>query len=162
IVPRLMAAGADMSRIHSVDGVRGADGKLLPFCLSYYQQLEQKLEENPNIRLVVIDPAGAFIGRSGVDDHKDSELRTLLGPLAELADRKKVTILLVKHFNKGVSFKAAYRVSGSAGYVNAVRAAFVMAPDADDPEKKLLLPIKFNLGKTPKALACRAEEIGAE
>jgi hypothetical protein len=160
IVPRLMAAGADLKRVHFVDGVRGPDGKLMPFCLSYYQQLEQALEEHPEIRLIIIDPAGGFIGK--VDDHKDSELRTLLGPLADLADRKKVSILLVKHFNKGVSVKAVYRVSGSQGYVNAVRAAFVVAPDDDDPEKKLLLPVKFNLSRMPSGLGAKAEDIDPE
>src|SRR5207244_482487 len=82
------------------------------------------LQARPEGRLVVVDPAGAYIGKSGIDDHKDSDLRALLGPLAELAARHAVTILLVKHLNKGVTAKAVHKVGGSVGYVNAVRAAF--------------------------------------
>jgi hypothetical protein len=162
VVPRLLAAGADLSRVFRVDGVRGDDGKVQPFCLSYYDAIERELEARPNVRLVVIDPAGAFIGRSGVDDHKDTELRTLLGPLSELAARRRVTIVLVKHLNKGATLKAVHKVSGSAGYVNAVRAAFVVAPSEQDPELKLMLPLKFNLGPRPEGLSFRLEPLPPE
>jgi hypothetical protein len=115
--------------------------------------MEAYLDQNPSIRLIVIDPAGAFIGRSGVDDYNDSELRSLLGPMAELAARRNVLIILVKHLIKGATSKAVHKVGGSAGYVNTVRAAFVVAPDPDEPAKKLFLPLKFNLGPLPSGLA---------
>jgi hypothetical protein len=115
--------------------------------------MEKELENRPNVRLVVIDPAGSYIGRSGIDDHKDSELRALLDPLAEVAARRNVTIILVKHLVKGATARAVHKVSGSAGYVNAVRAAFVIAPASDNPDRKLFLPLKFNLGPWPAGLA---------
>jgi hypothetical protein len=158
VVPRLLAAGADLSRIHRIDGVNSS-GEPLPFSLAHYEQLEQELKARPNVRLVIVDPAGAYIGRSGVDDHKDSELRALLGPLSDLAAKYGVTIILIKHLNKGVTAKAVHKVSGSAGYVNAVRAAFVVSPADDDPEKKLLLPLKFNIGPRPSGLAYRLQSL---
>jgi putative DNA primase/helicase len=97
-----------------------------------------------------------------VDDHKDSELRALLGPLAELAARRHCTIILVKHFTKGATAKAVHKVSGSAGYVNSVRAAFIIVPDAEDEQKKLFLPIKFNIGPKPSGLAYRLQPLSAE
>lgn len=151
IVPRLHAAGADLNHVHHLDGIRGADGKVLPFSLAHYQQLQEHLEDNPSIRLVVIDPAGAYIGRSGVNDHQDSELRSLLGPLCELAEARDVTILLIKHLHKGATARAVHKVSGSTGYVNAVRAAFLVAPDPDQKNVGLFLPLKFNT-KRPKGL----------
>jgi RecA-family ATPase len=114
VVPRLMAADADPRRIRRVDGIRGIDGKVLPFCLAYYQQLEEELVQRRDVRIVIIDPAGAYVGRSGIDDHKDSELRALMDRLAELAARRRVTILLVKHFNKLNSARALHRISGSS------------------------------------------------
>ena len=54
-----------------------------------------------------------------------------------------------------------YRVAGSAGYVNAVRAAFVLIPDAQDEDLKLFLPIKFNVGRKPKGLSFRIESLDA-
>lgn len=161
VVPRLLAAGADLTRVRRVDGVRGADGKPTPFSLAHYERLAEELAERPGVRLVVIDPAGAYIGAAGVDDHKDSELRSLLGPLAEMAARHRVTILLVKHLNKGVTAKAVHKVSGSAGYVNAVRAAFLVVPHPTDGEKKLFLPLKFNIGRKPDGVAFRLTALPA-
>jgi hypothetical protein len=155
VVPRLLSAGADLSRIHRVDGITTEDGKPAPFTLAHYVEMEAELTKRPDVRLVVIDPAGAYIGKSGVDDYKDSDLRGLLGPMAELAARRQVTIILVKHLIKGATAKAVHKVGGSTGYVNTVRAAFVVAPDKDDENKKLLLPIKFNLGPRPDGLAYR-------
>jgi hypothetical protein len=153
VVPRLLSAGADLTRIRKVDGILTKDGKLAPFSLAHFERMEQELIERPGIRLVVIDPAGAYVGRSGVDDYNDSELRSLLGPMAELAARQRVTIVLIKHLVKGTTAKAVHKVGGSAGYVNTVRAAFVIAPDGEETDKKLFLPIKFNLGPRPGGLA---------
>lgn len=160
IVPRLLALGADLGKIHRVDGVTAEAGKKPPpFSLAHYTALEQELNDRPEVRLVVIDPAGAYIGRAGCDDHKDSELRSLLGPLAELAARRQVSIILVKHLNKGVNAKAVNKVSGSTGYVNAVRAAFLIAPDPEDNDRKFLLPLKFNIGSPPQGVVYRLQAL---
>ena len=36
----------------------------------------------------------------------------------EMAAKMRVTVVIVKHLNKGVNAKAVHKVSGSAGYVN--------------------------------------------
>jgi hypothetical protein len=162
VVPRLLSAGADLARVFRVDGVKTKDGKPAAFSLAHFDAIEEELLARPDIRLVVVDPAGAYIGKSGVDDYNDSELRSLLGPLAELAARRQVTILLVKHLVKGATAKAVHKVGGSAGYVNSVRAAFVVAPDPEDEHRKLFLPLKFNLGPHPSGLAYRLQPLGPE
>jgi hypothetical protein len=161
VLPRLLALGADVARVHRLVGVRGADGQLSAFTLAHFQELEEKLEDCPGIKLVVIDPAGAYVG-SGVDDHRDNELRALLGPLAELAARRRVTILLIKHFNKAPTLKAVQKIGGGVGYVNAVRAAFVVLPDQEDEDRALVLPAKFNVGRRPKGLAFRRVGLSPE
>jgi RecA-family ATPase len=155
IAPRLLAAGADLGRVHFLQGVKQAKGKPAPFSLLHYQQLEKTLADNPTIKLVVIDPAGAYIGGTGVDDHKDSELRSLLGPLCDLAARMGVTVLLIKHVTKGVTSKAVQKVSGSSGYINAVRAAYLIAPDPEDKERSFFMPVKNNLVRHPLSLCYR-------
>lgn len=149
IVPRLLACGADHSRVKFVKGTDGGTDKAGnhltgAFTLANFRELEETLEDNPTIRLGVIDPAGAYIGRTRVDDHKDSELRSLLGPLAEVAARRSVTIILVKHLSKSASASAIDRVSGSVGYVNACRAVFLVTPDPTEPGRTLFLPGKGN------------------
>jgi hypothetical protein len=154
--PRLLAARADCRKIHEIN----VSGNNPSFSLANCEPLRRWLKEHPACRLVVIDPAGAYIGRTGADDHKDSELRALLGPLSELAAEMEVTIVLVKHFNKGANLKAVHKVTGSVAYVNAVRAAFCVAPEtADENSRRLLLPLKFNLQLKPKPLAYHIRQI---
>lgn len=153
VVPRLVTVGGDRSKVRRVDGVETGGETPGTFSLAHFERLAEDLEDNPAVKLVIIDPAGAYIGGAGVDDHKDSELRSLLGPLADLAAKRKVTVLLVKHLNKGATAKAVHRVGGSAGYVNAVRAAFVVAPDPNHRHRKLFLPLKFNIAKKPAGIA---------
>jgi len=155
IVPRLLAADADLSRIHRVDGVQAEKGEPHQFDLACYQQMKVQLRRYPEIRLVVIDPAGAYVGRTHIDDHKDSELRSLLDPLCGMAEQTNVTIMLVKHMNRNAGARAIHRVSGSSGYANTVRAVFAVVPDRDDDDVKLLLPAKFNLGPWPSGLMLR-------
>jgi hypothetical protein len=144
IMPRLLAHGADPRRVHRIEE-RDEKGKAQEFSLASYRRLESTLRKHPNIRLVVIDPAGAYIGRAGCNDHHDSELRALLSPLAETAAQRNVCICLVKHLNKGVTAKAVHKVSGSTGYINVVRGAYLILPDPDREGTRLLLPLKNNL-----------------
>jgi hypothetical protein len=154
VVPRLIALEADLNRCHRVDGSIGADGKVAPFSLAHFHAIGQELQRRKEVRLIVIDPAGAYIGNSGIDDHKDAQLRALLGPLAEVAASHDVCIVLVKHLNRNTAAKAVNRVMGSAGYVNTVRAAFLVAPDVAN-DRRLVLPMKANLTSSRKGFAFR-------
>lgn len=164
IIPRLAALGADLRNILRIRGVRmKAGGELLDFNLGHFSQLKHLLNSNPDIHLAVIDPAGAYIGRAGINEHKDAELRQILDPLNEIANETGATILLIKHLNKSAGASAVQRVSGSVGYVNAVRFAYMIAPDPDDQNRKLMLPIKANVlpaGQT--GLAYRMLQIPAD
>lgn len=65
-------------------------------------------------RLVVIDPISAYCGN--VDTHTNSDVLSLLAPLAQLAARRRIAILAVPHFTKGVGNKAVYRAMGSLAF----------------------------------------------
>lgn len=61
----------------------------------------------------------------------------------------------MKHLVKGATTRAVHKVSGSAGYTNAVRGAYVVAPSREDEQLKFILPVKFNLGPPPSGRAFR-------
>lgn len=144
IVPRLMAAGADLERIHFITGLVGDQGEGVSlWSLENYEALQSELEANPAVKLVIVDPASAFAGRAGIDGHKDAELRSILGPLSDLAAKYAVTILLVAHIRKADAGKAVRCVLGSVAWVNAVRAAWIVVEG--EGEQRLFLPIKSNL-----------------
>ena len=83
IAPRLDAAGADSSQVHALTSVRSIDGKDRHLDLSRdLPQLEAAIRQVRPL-LVVIDPLSAYLGKT--DTWKDSEVRSLLSPLAAMA-----------------------------------------------------------------------------
>jgi hypothetical protein len=61
--------------------------------------LEEAVAATSDCRLVVIDPISAYCRKA--DSHKNADIRGLLGPLAELAQRAHVAVFAVTHLNKG-------------------------------------------------------------
>jgi RecA-family ATPase len=103
IRPRLDAAGADLSRVHVLDAVRVtlADGVLSEKCFSLETDiaaLESALLQNPDVRLIVIDPLSAYLG--GTDSHSNAEIRGLLSPLGAMAARRGVAVSAITHLRK--------------------------------------------------------------
>lgn len=155
LVPRLLAHGADMERIHLAEGVLAPGAEKKPFTLADVEPLTLWLEQHPACKLVVVDPATAFVGAAGIDDHRDAELRSLLGPLAVMAAARDVCVVLILHINKAAAQSAVNRVLGGVGYVNAARAAYLVVPAREDPDMRLMLPIKSNLSPDRKGLKYR-------
>jgi hypothetical protein len=153
IVPRLLAAGADLLRVHFLEGVStGRNGWPSQWSLAHHTDLDNHLAVNRAIRLIIIDPASAFAGLAGIDGHKDADLRALLGPLADIAACFGVTILLVAHLGKNETSKAVSRVLGSVGWVNAPRSVMIVAEHEEDGDTRLLLSIKKNLAPHGRGL----------
>jgi len=155
IRPRLDVAGADCARIIALHGVRYADGKQELFKLpDHLTVLSDTIAQLPDCRLVVIDPVSAFLGET--DSHNNSEVRGVLAPLANMAAEHGVAVLAVTHLNKGTG-SAINRSIGSIAFVAAARAAYLVARDRDDFERRLLLPVKNNLGSDQGGYAFRLE-----
>lgn len=154
IRPRLDAAGADVSKVHFIDGVDSTrEGEIDPFELARDTRLlRDHIEATPDVRLLVIDPVSAYIGQ--VDDHRNSEVRGLLRPLADLAHETGVAIVLVTHLNKCVG-EAINRVIGSIAWAAAARAAWAVIRDPDDEKRRLLLCLKNNIGLESLGMAYR-------
>ena len=129
IRPRCEAMGGDLRRIRVVTAVQ-RDGREGFFSLgSDLAALEQELER---VALLVVDPIDAYVG-TGIDSHRAAAIRSLLGPLASMADRTAVAVLAVQHLTKGGRDRAIYRPQGSIGYIAAARTALLVAADPDDP-----------------------------
>jgi hypothetical protein len=99
IVPRLLAAGADIGRVHIVSAVRNPDESRRVINLQYdLDLLERKIAKIGNVVLVVVDPVSSYLGKA--DSHKNSEVRSVLEPLSDMADCARVAILSITHFSK--------------------------------------------------------------
>jgi RecA-family ATPase len=162
LVPRLIAAGADRSKIHIIEAVRGEDDKgRRTFNLQTdLQLLEAKINEIGDVLVISIDPASAYMGK-GVDSHNDQAVRTVLAPVAEMASRLDVAIISIMHFNKGNSqagTKVMHRFMASVAFVAAARVAFAAIRDPDDDTRHLFLHAKNNLAPPAPGLAYRIEQ----
>jgi putative DNA primase/helicase len=160
IVPRLIAAGADRERVHIVSGVRNADGSRRALDLqSDLALLEQTIIEIGDVMLIVIDPVSSYLGRA--DSHKNAEVRGVLEPISEMAERTRVAVLSVTHFSKtgaNTTTKALHRFIGSIAFTGAPRAAFAVVDDAEHDGRRLFLHAKNNLSAEPQGLAYRLEQ----
>jgi putative DNA primase/helicase len=159
IVPRLLAAGADLNRVHVVSAVRDASGRRALNLQHDLDLLESKITEIGNVALVVVDPVSSYLGRT--DSHKNSEVRGVLEPLSEMAERMRVAILSVTHFSKASAnntTKALHRFIGSIAFTGAPRAAFAVIEDAEHDGRRLFLHAKNNLARAPQGLGFRLEQ----
>ncbi|MEX2673411.1 MAG: AAA family ATPase [Phycisphaeraceae bacterium] len=165
IVPRLKAAGADLSRVKLLKGVRRAgQARTADECMADLSRdvlaIERAIERLDDCRLVVIDPVSAYTGR--VDGHDNSEVRAMLAPIATMAERHRVCVVLVHHLNKagGQGRGALHRVMGSVAWAAASRVVLSFTKDPDDQRRRLMLNAKNNLGPDSGGLAYTIRDSG--
>jgi putative DNA primase/helicase len=157
ILPRLQAAGANLSRVYIVSAVREsylADGGdvIRAFNLKTdLTRLGELLGKTGDVALVVIDPVTAYLGDT--NSHNNAEIRALLSPLSDMAAKYGAAVVCVSHLNKSVGTEALMRVTGSTAFVAAARAAFIVVKDPENDVRRLLLPLKNNLGNDQTGLA---------
>jgi hypothetical protein len=83
IVPRLVAAGADLDRIEVVKMVRGSEKERMFSLVTDLDLLREKIEQVGDVKLVQIDPITAYLGNGKVDSFRTTDVRSVL-PLSSL------------------------------------------------------------------------------
>lgn len=146
IVPRLIAAGADLDLVYRVDVVTETDGEVSISLPRDMAQLEAEIERLGAV-LLSVDPLLGVV--SGVlDTHKDADVRQALTPLARLADRTGCTVVGNAHFNKSSGSDPMSLVMGSAAFGNVARAALGFARDTEAEDGSCVISqVKNNLGR---------------
>lgn len=167
IVPRLHAAGADLSRIRIFRAMKskGHNGQTVEHHLSlahHASQISDTLRDMGDARLLIIDPISAYL--RGIDTHRNADTRAALAPLVAVAAQAGIALVAITHLNKGAGAKALYRVMGSLAFVAAARAVYLVCEDRHDPSRRLFFQDKNNLSSLPKgsgfAYAVRADASG--
>ena len=157
VKPRLLAAGADPARVHRLR----AEYRDSPDLVSLPEDVERiaQLARQYGARLLIVDPFSASLG-TGVDSHRDQDVRRTLAPLAQLAEDAELAVLLLAHFNKAQGGDSLSRVLGSRGLTAAVRSVLVFgrAPDAEDGSPdRVLAHAACNLAREAPSLSCHVE-----
>ncbi len=152
IRPRLEDMGANLSRVNALEGIKNKDGKEECFSLADDIEALEEALKNGEYALVIIDPINAYLG-GNIDTYKDSALRSVLTPLAKLAERFNVAIVCVRHLSKGSGIKAIYRGVGSIGYTAAARVVHLVGINPNNEDERAIICVKNNLAPKPPALS---------
>lgn len=146
LVPRLMAAGAELSRAHFVGRVNDPEGTRPFDPAGDFPDLELAAARMRNLRLVIVDP---IVSAVAGDSHKGAEVRRGLQPLVDFAERTRCAVLGISHFSKGSAGKdVVERVTGSHAFGALARIVLATAKAPEDaPEAgRLMVRAKSNLG----------------
>lgn len=147
--PRLEAAGADIDKVHLLDGVnvpQGANFKEREIALDQdIQKLEKVIERRGNIILVVIDPLTSYLGET--DLNKEAKLRKALTPIKKLCERTGTTVLALSHLNKQTQQAALHRVSGATAMTGVPRAAWLFMRNPETKGEFIMMLLKNNVTK---------------
>ena len=149
IKPRILAAGADCSRVLVIDD-REQPLTMLDF------RLEEAIMQT-KARLVVLDPIQGFLGAE-VDMHRANEIRPLMKRVAVLAEKYHCAIILIGHMNKNRNGKSSYRGLGSIDFQAAARSVLIVGRIKDEPEIRVVCHVKSSLAPEGKSIAFRLDK----
>jgi putative DNA primase/helicase len=146
LVPRLIATGADLSRVRFVGSVADKDGPRAFDPAQDAEALSNTLAELPEPpSLLIVDP---IVSAVASDSHKNAEVRRALAPLVDLAQLRRCAVLGISHFSKGTAGRdPTERVTGSLAFGALARVVLATAklPD-EEGGGRLLARAKNNLG----------------
>ena len=149
IKPRLMAIGADVSRIAIVKAKviirkEGKPPEIHPQSFQdrpYWQEVFRRLRPE----MFIADPLPSYLGR-GVNDSKNVEIRQVLEPfIDEVIVAADACMIGNTHLNKTIDAKAPmHRITGSMAYGNLPRNVHFVVRDPDDPMRRFFKQAKCN------------------
>ena len=147
LVPRLMASGADLRRVHFVGDVM-EKGKARAFNpASDIERLRSAINQAGGVALLIIDPIVSAV--SG-DSHKNAETRRALQPLVDLAAETGAALIGITHLSKGTrGLDPVERLTGSLAFGALARLVMIAVKTTNmDTAKseRILCRAKSNIG----------------
>lgn len=147
IVPRLIAANADLAQVFRVE-VRTDDTHAVLQLPRDISAVKQAAHET-NAALLLLDP---LISRLSVDldSHKDADVRLSLERLVAAADEVNLAVIGLIHHNKSGSTDPLQLVMASKAFTAVARSVHTVLLDPDDEtgQRRLFGTPKNNLGRT--------------
>jgi len=172
VVPRLMAAGANLANIELLDNqsfevydreynrIDRREINLSADC----KIISQLVEDHPEISLLIIDPTTGVYG--GKNTNHDKDMRPVMNDLKDLCEARGLTIVGITHTNKRGDAAAIDQIQGASSIAGAARAAwlFTRDPESDDEHAHTMTCIKSNLSDKHDGLRLitKTVEVNAE
>ncbi len=144
---RLVAAGADLSRVGILDAV------VIPDDIRTIRQAIKEIDA----KLLVVDTLNDFMGCNVLGNQ---QVRRALRPIRELAEETNGAVVPVRHLNKSSSGSSLLRGGGSVGITAMARSQLKVCRHPDDPNLRVLIHDKCNLGPLAPSLLFEVVPVG--
>ena len=148
IVPRLIAADADLARVYRVQIIN--DGDLYALGLSLPRDIAKTEQAALSVgaAMLLLDPLMSRVEKA-FDTHRDGEVRQVLEPVAALAQCCGLAVVGIIHFNKSTTTDILDRIMASKAFAAVARSvqAVVSDPDDETGQRRLFGTPKSNLGR---------------
>jgi hypothetical protein len=130
IIPRLVAAGADLDIVYRFDVITSEYPDGTSISLPHdYGELESAIRREGIVWVFLDSVVGAI--DIAKDVNHGQHVRAVLEPLADIARRQRCVIIGNVHFNKNTAGAAMERMSGSMEFRNVARAVIYLAMQDD-------------------------------
>ncbi|NNM84600.1 MAG: AAA family ATPase [Phycisphaerales bacterium] len=157
VVPRLIKAGADLSKIYTPNYMQFPESAIL-----FPRDAERLFYhcQGSEIGLVIVDHGPAFFGKPFTDDRQRTP--TAAHSLNDLAREMEQAVLVIVHVSKTRYHSAIHRVLGHPALAVMARSVLMAVADRSeentDPSRRLLVSVKNSYGPPPKPLAYRVRD----
>lgn len=144
LIPRLTAAGADMSRVYIIQGRTNAQGDSDPFDpANDIALLRATADDIGGVSLLMLDP---IVSAVKGDMHKANDVRRALQGVVDFAEQNNCAVVGISHFAKGgMGSSPADRVIGSQAFSALARTVLVAAKQ-EGSDARVLARAKSNIG----------------
>jgi archaellum biogenesis ATPase FlaH len=145
ITPRLLAAGANLDLVYRLDMTTPdgrTDGLSIPKDLDHIAAAA----EQADAAVLLCDPLLSILDDT-INPFKAAEVRSALEPLTHMADRTRIAIIGLTHYNKTRHNDALSMIANTRAFVEVARAVLAIARDDEADEYTCILTQgKNNLG----------------
>jgi archaellum biogenesis ATPase FlaH len=148
LLPRCINAGADLSRIESID----CDGLNID---EDCEIIEQHIKET-NAKIIIFDPLQQYMGKCA-DMSRITDIRRLVTNLGGIAARNDCVCLVIAHQNKSQGANELHRVFGSVDITATARSVIRISKSENDPETRIISHIKSSVSRPAAPIAFRIE-----
>jgi RecA-family ATPase len=171
LIPRLLAAGADVNRVRILDSVtmqeamKNQGGAIMSMrkgerrtlmLKAHVKIIKGMLKKHPDTTLVALDPLTAYLG---ADANKDTDIRPVMEGMADAVRGTRASIVGLIHHNKRSDVDALQKILGASSVAGVARAAWGFGRDPDDRTLFYMALVKGNLAKKRTGMKYRIEEV---
>jgi hypothetical protein len=133
VVPRLRAAGADISRVHILKCIKTDEHDRQFLLAEDLERLERLMQKIGDVGFVTMDPITAYMG-SKMDSYKATEVRSQLGPLKDLSERTNIALSTITHPPKAAGPRAIDHFIASQAFIAACRVGHLCIAEMEEKD----------------------------